>query len=54
MSDEELITSVIGTICNYAVENGLEPNDTLKTMAENILALLEICNFNQWGRRNDH
>ena len=27
---------------------GMEPDDTLATVADNILSLLEICTFNDW------
>lgn len=47
-SDEKFLVHIISEICTYAVENGMEPNDTLKIVAENLLALLEISNFNGW------
>ena len=55
MSDTEFMSTVISEICSYAVENQMEPDDTLKTVAENILALLKISTFNNWeeGKRND-
>ena len=31
-----------------AVTNGMEPDDTLATVADNILSLLEISTFNNW------
>lgn len=46
MTDEEFITHVILEICEYAVNNGMEPDDTLRTMANNVLQLLEISTFN--------
>lgn len=46
VNDCEFITHIISKICAYAHNNGLEPDDTLRTMSENILALLEICTFN--------
>lgn len=48
MSDEEFLTHIITEICNYAVDNDMEPNDTLSTIADNIKALLEISSFNGW------
>ena len=48
MSDEKFMSEIIAEICNYAVKNGMEPNDTLNTIAHNILAMLEICTFNNW------
>lgn len=46
--DRNFLVHIISEICTYAVENGMEPNDTLKIVAENLLALLEISNFNRW------
>lgn len=53
MTDEQFLTHIISEICNYAVDNGMEPNDTLSTIADNIKALLEISTFNGWERRED-
>lgn len=44
--DIEFMTRIISEICNYAKENDMEPDDTLRTLCENILALLEISTFN--------
>lgn len=51
MTDAEFMTHIIGEICDYAVKNEMEPDDTLKTVADNIKALLEISTFNGWNRR---
>ena len=51
MNDEQFLTHIIGEICDYAVENEMEPDDTLSTIADNIKALLEILTFNKWERR---
>ena len=48
MSDTEFLTHLISEVCTYAVKNEMEPDDTLKTVAENILMLLEISTFNGW------
>ena len=48
MSDEKFMTDIIAQICGYAIKNGYEPDDTLKTVAENILKILEISTFNGW------
>ena len=42
------MTHIIGEICDYAVQNGMEPDDTLQTIADNIKALLKISTFNGW------
>lgn len=48
MDDTKFMADIIARICDYAVVNGMEPDDTLKTVAENILALLEISTYNNW------
>lgn len=48
MSDQEFLTKIVSEICDYAVKNGMEPDDTLGTVADNIKALLEISTFNNW------
>ena len=49
MNDSEFMTHIIGEICDYAVKNGMEPDDTLQTVADNINALLEISTFIDWS-----
>lgn len=53
MSETEFMTHIIAEICNYAVANGMEPDDTLSTVAENILAILEISTFNAWKPKEE-
>ena len=54
MNDSVFMASVVSAICDYAVQNGMEPDDTLRTTANNILALLEISTFNNWeGKHGD-
>ena len=48
MTDAEFITNIISEICNHAVENEMEPDDTIRTIANNLLAILEISTFNNW------
>ena len=48
MNDNEFLVKIIGDICNYAVAKGMEPDDTLNAVADNILSLLEISTFNNW------
>ena len=48
MSDTEFMSHIIAEICNFAVENDMEPDDTLNTVADNILSVLEISTFNNW------
>ena len=48
MGDTDFLSKLISEICNYAVNNGYEPDTTLKAVAENILTLLEISTYNGW------
>ena len=48
MTEQEFLSHIIGEICDYAVLNVMEPNDTLEAMANDIKALLKICTFNDW------
>lgn len=48
MADSEFMAHVVSEICDYAVQNEMETNDTIKTIAENLLFLLEIGTFNAW------
>lgn len=48
MTDIEFMTNIITEICEYAVKNDMEPDDTLRTLADNILMLLEISSFNNF------
>lgn len=48
MTDCDFMAHIISEICDYAVENKMQPNTTLKTVAENILSVLEISTFNNW------
>ena len=51
MDEEEFMTHIITEICDYAVENNMEPDDTISTFADNLKAMLEISTFNGWKRR---
>lgn len=42
----------IANECEYAVQNNMVPDETLRIMAENILALLEISTFNNYQVRS--
>ncbi len=48
MNDEEFMTKIIADICDYAVKNDMEPDDTLRTIANNILSVLKVSTFNNW------
>lgn len=51
--DSELMTQVISLIASYAIENKISPNETIKTVAENMLCLLEIATFENWEKKED-
>ena len=53
MSDTEFMAHIIEEICVYARKNEMEPDDTLRTVADNIKSLLEISTFNHWGAKSD-
>lgn len=54
-ADMELLNCIISQICDYAVDNGLEPDDTIKTIGGNLQTLCKIASFNSWkkGDNND-
>lgn len=41
-NDTAFMSHIITYICDYAVENGLDPNKTLNIVAKNILILRHI------------
>ena len=50
--DMKFITDIMSQICNYAIENDMKPTETLKTVANNILMITEISNFDGWGSKD--
>lgn len=51
--DSELMTQVISLIASYANENKMSPNETIETVAKNMLVLLEIATFENWEKKED-
>lgn len=49
--DSELMAQVISLIASYAIKNKMSPNETIKTVAENMLDLLKIATFENWEKR---
>lgn len=49
MTQEEFLTHIIKEICDYAVENGMIPDDTLAAIADTIKGILTISSFNKWN-----
>ena len=50
-SDVKFMTEIIAQICDYAVDNGLNPTDTVNVIANNLVMIGEISNFDNWDRR---
>ena len=48
MSDVKFLTHIVSEICTYAVLNNMDVDDTLRTVAKNILTMLEVSTFNHW------
>jgi hypothetical protein len=52
-SDVKFMTEIISQICDYAVDNGLNPTDTVNVIANNLVVIGEISNFDNWDRRTN-
>ena len=50
-SDVKFMTEIIAQICDYTVDNGLNPTDTVNVIANNLVMIGEISNFDNWERR---
>lgn len=48
MEETDFITYILCTICDYAKVNNYHITDAVKTMGENLVALTEISNFDNW------
>lgn len=46
--DMEFVMDIMTEIAEYAVKNQMIPDDTIRTVAENMIALLEIVTLNDW------
>lgn len=53
MNDIEFMAQTVTLICDYAVANDMSPNETIRTVAENLLKLVEISNFDEWKGTDD-
>lgn len=47
--DMEFVMDIMTDIAEYAVKNQMMPDDTIRTVAENMIALLEIMTLNHYG-----
>ena len=48
LSEVDFIAYIICTICDYAKHNKYQITDTVKTMGENLVAITEIADFDNW------
>ena len=48
LSEVDFINYIICTICDYAKHNNYQITDTVKTMGENLVAITEIADFDNW------
>lgn len=46
--DTNFFCHIISEICNYAVKHGMKPDETIKEIAKDMLAMLKISTFNAW------
>ena len=46
--DTDFFKNILVQICNYAVKNNLQPDETIEIIAKSMLALLKISTFNSW------
>ena len=51
--DMEFVMDIMTEIAEYAVKNNMIPDETIKTVAENMIALLEIVTLNGWEGAED-
>lgn len=51
-ADMKILDDIISQICNYAIDNDLEPDETIETIAENLLTLCKIASFNDWQKED--
>ena len=53
-SDSKFMAHLLSEICDYAVGNGMKPNETIRTISNNFLSLLDIANFNGWKKEENN
>ena len=52
MYDIEFLANIISTICGYAVEHKMKPDDVLSAITDRIQSLLKVATFNGWGNKD--
>ena len=45
---KRFLTYVVCFICEFANENGMSPNKTLEAVANDILSMIKIGDFDEW------
>ena len=53
MEDKIFMVDIISQICDYATDHGLDPDDTLKIIATNILQFTEIASCAGWNKEEE-
>ena len=48
MKDAQLLSIIVCMICDYFVKNGMNPDESIEIIAENLLKLREISTFANW------
>ena len=48
LSEEDFLSYVVTLICDYAQTNDYGVTDSVKTIGDNLMALTEICCFDNW------
>lgn len=48
--DSDFLVNLIDSICSYAVANDMSPNDTIVTIAKNMLMIADLVDFDNWGK----
>lgn len=54
LDDTKFVGNIISQICDYAVDNGLNPTDTFNRIANNLVVIGEITNFDNWKKDGEN
>lgn len=46
--DAKFQAHILSEICCYALEQDMDPDDTVRAVANNLLAMLDFCTFKNW------
>ena len=49
----ELLKNVLVQICDYAVKNNFQPDETIEIISKSMLSLLKISTFNEWSLKEN-